>query len=168
MYSRLIDDQEFTFGVSGKLIRNVLVMYDRQTDSLWSQLLGEAVAGPMMGTKLEFLPALQTTWEDWKTSHPETIALDKGYTGSDDPYESYYNSGSQGVIGAGQVDLRVGLKEFVLGVEHQGQFAAFPFSVLSLEPVVNHFLGDTPILIVFNPETASGVAFQRTSSSGEI
>ncbi len=61
MYSRIIDGEEYTFGVSGKLIRNVLVMYDRQTDTLWSQLLGEAVEGPLVGTKLEFLPAFQTT-----------------------------------------------------------------------------------------------------------
>jgi len=168
VYSRIIDGEEFTFGVSGKLIRNVLVMYDRQTDSLWSQLLGEAVAGPMQGAKLEYLPAFQTTWQDWKTTHPETIALEKGYFGDRDQYESYYNSGAQGVLGALQVDERVGLKEFVLGVEHLGSFAAFPFSVLSGEPVVNHFVGETPILVVFNPETASGVAFDRTTSDGRI
>ncbi len=80
MYAREINDQEFTFGVSGKLIRNVLVMYDRQTDSLWSQLLGEAVQGEMVGTKLEFLPAWMTTWEEWKALHPNTLALDKGGT----------------------------------------------------------------------------------------
>ena len=62
MYDREIDGQEVSFGVSGKLIMNVLVMYDRETDSLWSQLLGQAVAGPMKGTKLEFIEALQTTW----------------------------------------------------------------------------------------------------------
>ena len=49
MYSREIDGQEFTFGVSGKLIMNVLVMYDRQTESLWAQLLGEAVEGDTAG-----------------------------------------------------------------------------------------------------------------------
>ena len=34
--------EPLTFGVSGKLIMNVLVMYDRQTGSYWSQILGEA------------------------------------------------------------------------------------------------------------------------------
>jgi hypothetical protein len=167
VYSRIIDGQEFTFGVSGKLIRNVLVMYDRQTDSLWSQLLGEAVSGPMQGTRLEFLPAIQTTWEDWKTRYPDTLALEKGYFGEIDPYESYYNSSAAGVLGASQVDPSVGAKEFVLGVEHADLYAAFPFSVLSLDPVVNYQLGPTPILVVFNPQTASGVAFDRRLPDGQ-
>ena len=75
----MIDNEEYTFGVSGKLIMNVLVMYDRQTDSLWSQLIGEAVDGPLKGTVLEFLPAWQTTWAEWKAS---------GRDGGE-PYEKY-------------------------------------------------------------------------------
>ncbi|MBI3286672.1 MAG: DUF3179 domain-containing protein, partial [Chloroflexi bacterium] len=35
MYARRIGGEEYTFGVSGKLIMNTLVMYDRQTGSLW-------------------------------------------------------------------------------------------------------------------------------------
>jgi len=95
VYSRVINGEEYTFGVSGKLIRNVLVMYDRQTESLWSQLLGETVQGPLVGTKLEFLPAFQTTWEDWKNLQPDSLALRKGYYGSRDPYSSYYISGQK-------------------------------------------------------------------------
>ena len=60
MYSREIDGKVYDFGVSGKLIMNVLVMYDRQTKSLWSQLLGKAVQGPLKGTELDFLPSFQT------------------------------------------------------------------------------------------------------------
>ena len=107
MYSRIIDGEEYSFGVSGKLIRNVLVMYDRQTDSLWSQLLGEAVEGPLIGTKLEFLPAFQTTWSKWKEQHPDSLALKKGYYGNRDPYSRYYASGQTGVIGTTNNDQRL-------------------------------------------------------------
>ena len=78
---------------------NVLVMYDRQSGSLWSQLLGEAVEGELKGTKLGYLTSWQTTREDWKTLHPNTIALEKGFRGSNDPYANYYASASAGVIG---------------------------------------------------------------------
>ena len=47
-------------------------MYDRETGSLWSQLAGEAVHGPMKGTPLEVVPAIQTTWKHWREMHPET------------------------------------------------------------------------------------------------
>ena len=161
MYSRIIDGEEYTFGVSGKLIMNVLVMYDRQTGSLWSQLLGEAVEGELQGTKLEFLPSLQTTWEDWKAQNPDTVALQKGYYGARDPYDSYYASGSAGVIGETTRDDRLYVKEFVVGVELNGNPVAFPFSVLNTEPVVNYEVGGEPILVVFNSETGTGVVYER-------
>ena len=99
MYAREIDGREFTFGVSGKLIRNVLVMYDRQTEALWSQLIGEAVEGEMIGTELTYLPSWFTTWSEWKHMHPDTLALTKPYSGGRDPYASYYASNRAGVIG---------------------------------------------------------------------
>ena len=161
MYSRVIDGEEYTFGVSGKLIMNVLVMYDRQTESLWSQLLGEAVEGELQGTKLEFLPSLQTTWEDWKTQNPDTLALRKGYYGARDPYDSYYASDRTGVIGQAVQDERLYVKEFVVGVEVNGEPVAFPFSVLNSEPIINHEAGGEPILVVFNAETGTGVVYER-------
>lgn len=47
VYSRLVDRQEFTFGVSPKLLMNVQIMYAGETSSLWSQLLGEAAEGDL-------------------------------------------------------------------------------------------------------------------------
>jgi len=161
VYSRIIDGEEYTFGVSGKLIMNVLVMYDRQTDTLWSQLLGEAVEGKLQGTKLEFLPSIQTTWEDWKAQNPDTVALRKGYYGARDPYDSYYASGSVGVIGEATQDDRLYVKEFVVGVELKGDPVAFPFSVLNAEPVVNYEIGGEPVLVVFSAETGTGVVYSR-------
>ena len=161
MYSRIINGEEFTFGVSGKLIMNVLVMYDRQTGTLWSQLLGEAVSGPLQRTKLEFLPAFMTTWEDWKSQHPDSIALKKGYYGNRDQYSSYYQSSSSGVIGSTNNDNRVYVKEFVIGVEVQGHAVAFPFGKLNDEPILNYDHGDISLLVLFNIETGTGIVYDR-------
>lgn len=161
MYARELDDREFTFGVSGKLIRNVLVMYDRQTESYWSQLLGEAVAGEMQGAKLEYLPSWHTTWGKWKEMHQATLALKKGFSGGYDPYSSYYQSSSAGVIGETFSDERLATKEFVIGVELEDEARAYPFRVLNNEPVVNDTLSGKDILIVFDSQTATGVAFDR-------
>lgn len=163
MYAREISGSEFTFGVSGKLIRNVLVMYDRQTESLWSQLLGEAVEGEMIGTKLEFLPSWMTTWAQWKEMHPDTVALDKnGRRGGRDVYDSYYASDRAGVIGRHNADERLYLKEFVIGMEVDGTAVAYPFSVLNDQPVVNDTAGGIPVLVAFDPETGNGIVFDRT------
>jgi hypothetical protein len=166
VYSREIDGQEYTFGVSGKLIMNVLVMYDRQTNSLWAQLLGEAVEGPLKGTKLEFLPAVHTTWADWAAQHPNTLALVKGYSGAYSGYQSYFNSDRAGVIGESVNDGRLYVKEFVIGVEYHDEAVAYPFSVLNNQPVVNDQIGDLPVLVVFNAETGAGAVFSRQLNDG--
>ncbi len=167
MYSREVGGQELTFGVSGKLIMNALVMYDRQTDSLWSQITGEAVSGPMKGTKLEFVPALHTTWTDWKAEHPDTLALVKGYSGAYDSYLGYYQSPQAGVIGETVNDDRLYVKEFVIGVERDGKAVAYPFSALNQTPVVNDTIGDEPVLVVFNADTGAGAVFHRLTPAGQ-
>lgn len=75
MYDPRIQGRRLSFGVSGLLWKRNLLLYDRETDSLWSQLLGRAVAGPLAGTPIEILPSMQTTWSAWKKQHPSTLAL---------------------------------------------------------------------------------------------
>lgn len=161
MYSRDIDGQEYTFGVSGKLIRNVLVMYDRQTGSLWSQLLGKALEGELSGTSLEYVPSWLTTWGDWKSRCPGTLALVKGYRGGQDPYDSYYESSQAGVLGEDHYDDRLQTKQYVVGVALEDGAVAYPFSVLSFEPLVNDEAGGTPLLVVFSEDTSTGVVWDR-------
>ena len=159
MYSRDVADQTLTIGVSGKLIRNVLVMYDRETDSLWPQLTGTAIEGPLEGETLEFLPAVHTTWAEWSKQFPDTLALRKGYFGDRDNYDSYYASGRTGVIPETFQDDRLYVKEYVIGVQDNGWQSAYPFSVLNEEPVVNDTIGSRPIVVAFDENTGSGQAF---------
>ncbi len=161
MYAREVNNRELTFGVSGKLIRNVLVMYDRQTESLWSQLLGESVSGELQGSKLEFLPSWHMTWGQWKETHPETLALKKGRRGIGDPYATYYQSGATGIIGETFEDDRLFAKEFITGVELEGAAIAYPFRVLSDQPVINDEVGGHNILVVFDQAGAGSVVFDR-------
>lgn len=169
MYAREIDGREFDFGVSGKLIRNVLVMYDRQTNSLWSQLIGESIEGDMIGTKLEFVPSWMTTWEEWQRMHPETLALNKGYAGSRDPYEfGYYDSNAAGVIGEKFEDDRLEVKEFVVGVELDTTAVAYPYRFLNEEPIVNDTISASgqSLLVVFDKDAATAAVFDRTLDDG--
>ena len=162
MYARKVEDRELTFGVSGKLIRNVLVMYDRETESYWSQLLGEAVDGEMVGAKLTYLPSWFMTWSEWKEKHPDTLALNKnGRSGSQDSYDNYYESDDAGVIGQTNFDDRLYTKEFVLGVELEDTAVAYPFSALNEEPLINDSAGDRELLIAFDPRSGAGAVFDR-------
>ena len=164
MYSRLIDNELYTFGVSGKLIRNALVMYDRQTESLWAQILGKAVEGPLAGTELSYVPAVHTTWADWRAQHPDTLALRKGFRGNRDSYTGYFQSGQAGILGERNPDERLYTKEFVIGVARGDEAVAFPFRALNETPVVNSEVGGEPIVVVFDPGSASARVFRREVS----
>lgn len=83
----------YAFGTSGKLVNSNLLMYDRQTDSRWPQILGQAILGPSRGRSLEEIPLDWTTWGRWRRAHPDTLVLSTktGYlrTYGSDPYGSY-------------------------------------------------------------------------------
>ena len=57
VYNRDAGGKTLTFAVSGKLYQSNLVLYHEGTESLWSQLEGQALAGPMAGQKLTAIPA---------------------------------------------------------------------------------------------------------------
>jgi hypothetical protein len=162
VYDRTVNGELNSFGVSGKLIRNTLVMYDRNTGSYWTQILGEAIEGELVGTTLEYVPAIHTTWADWQSQHPDSQALVKGYYGNGDQYASYYRSGQTGVIPQTNQDDRLYEKEFVIGVNNGEDAVAYPFGVLNSEPVVNDQIGDLPVLVVFDVEAAAGIVYNRT------
>ena len=80
MYARRVNGRTLTFGVSGMLWQDSLVMYDVETRSLWSHLLGEAMAGPLKGTVLGQVPSVMVDWKTWKSRHPQTTVLNLSRT----------------------------------------------------------------------------------------
>ncbi|MBI2358096.1 MAG: DUF3179 domain-containing protein [Deltaproteobacteria bacterium] len=166
MYDRRIAGKELTFGVSGKLHANSLVMYDHQTESLWSHLAGAAVSGPLKGAKLKPMQSIFTPWGHWRKLYPDTKVLNSGRSGFfgslRDPYESYYRSPDTGIIPTRVQDNRIYPKEYVLGLVIDGKAKAYPYSALSREAAVNDAFQSVPLLVVFDGESATAVAFKRT------
>ena len=70
-----VGGEQLSFGVSGLLYKSDVLLYDLQTETLWSQLLRRAVSGELRGTRLQSLPVVHTTWRDWKTRHPDSQVL---------------------------------------------------------------------------------------------
>ena len=161
MYARDVGEQTLTFGVSGKLIMNALVMYDHQTDSLWSQFLGEAVLGPLEGEPLGVVSALQTRWDTWLELHPDTTAVDKAGQFKKDRYRVYYAMSRAGLQGEWRRDNRLETKEFVLGLEEEGNARAYPFKRLEVEPLINDTFQESPVLVAFDPGSQTGVVYRR-------
>jgi hypothetical protein len=129
-YRARAGDETLTFGVSGLLYNSDMLLYDRKTRSLWSQIMRQAVSGPMKGTKLEAIPIDHTRWSDWRQRHPDTLVLstETGYQRdySRSPYLDYESSRKLWFPVPAQDD-RYHPKEQVLGVEVDGSFKAYPF-----------------------------------------
>ena len=122
--------RDLNFGVSGLLYNSDMLLYDRETESLWSQMLKLAISGDMKGTTLKLLNSQNTTWKDWRNTHPDTLVLSKetGYSRnySRNPYAGYKKQRGLYFPVSG-VDPRYHPKQATLGVELNGKFKAYPY-----------------------------------------
>jgi hypothetical protein len=138
VFDRRIEGREVVFGVSGLLYQSNLLMYDRRTESLWSQLGSQAVAGSMARTELSSVPSELTTWRHWRALHPDTLvlSLDTGVSRdyTRDPYEDYQASESV-MCPVSHRDARLPSKEPVLGIARERDSVAIVLSAVSTSPL---------------------------------
>ena len=110
----------FHFGTSGLLYRSNKLMFDEETNSLWSTFEGVPVVGALVGSSVELRsrPVVTTTWKEWRTAHPETTALsiDTGYTRDYSEGAAYrqYSATDRLMFGVSKTDTRSRNKADVL------------------------------------------------------
>ncbi len=147
VFDPVVNGERVEFGTSGKLWNSNLVMYDRTTESLWSQVLAVAIAGEMTGTKLPILPSDVVKYGQWKTLHPdgEVLSRDTGMARryGDDPYGNYYSTPDVWFPVKNRDD-RLAPKEFILGISTNGSAKAYwPDAVKRVGMVEDQFAGKT-------------------------
>jgi len=151
VFERTIDEKVVEFGTSGKLYNSNLVMYDRLTDSYWSQALGQAIMGELTGYELMAISFDVISWEDWKKIHPETLVLtrDTGYVRAYgvDPYGDYYTD-PQIIFPVDNRDDRMHPKEIILGFHEDGVYKAYKQLNVESSVVINDQVKNKPILLV--------------------
>lgn len=156
-FDPVINGKPFTFGVSGLLYNSDVLMYDHQTESLWSQIKQEAVTGSMMGTPLRSIFMIHTTWLEWKKEHPETLVLstDTGYNRDygQDPYSGYAQS-ARLYFSVRNENKEYHPKEWVIGITLNGKSKAYPFSELAKQSkVFNDSINGEEIQVRYNDES---------------
>ena len=160
-FKRTLEGRVFDFGVSGNLRNSDLIMWDRQTQTWWQQLTGEAIVGELAGHRLEFVPASIISWADFKEANPDSLVLSRD-TGFNRPYGSNPYAGYDRVdrppfLFDGEKDDRLLPKERVAAVQIGDVSAAFPFPVLETEGVVNYPINGTDVVVFFKPGTVSAL-----------
>ncbi len=149
-FERTFEGDVLRMGVSGLLRNSDLVMWDLQSESLWQQVTGEAIVGEHAGKSLTPIASAIVRWADFKTNHPDGLAMtqDQGF-GTNygrNPYEGY-SSSTRPFLFRGEVDDRFPALSRVVGVTLPDAEKAYPFSLLVDERVVNDDLGGQPVVI---------------------
>lgn len=164
VFERIVGGNEVEFGTSGKLYNNNLLMYDRLTESYWSQGLGNAVKGEMTGMQLKKIPFDVITWGDWKKLHPDTLVLttDTGHlrSYSTDPYGDYYTD-PKIIFPVDYQDNRVHSKEVIIGFHEDGIYKAYKQNDIEINKIINDNIGETSLMLV-SQFSQNSRAFDRT------
>ncbi len=161
-FHRQVGKRLLDFGTSGKLYANNLVMYDRQTESLWPQLTGQASVGVLTGTKLKAIPMGVVGWAQFRAAHPDALVLtqDTGhdreygrnpYTGYDDP------NGALLIEPPGGNDPRLPVKERVIGIQEGEEAVAIRRGRIAEDGVVSVTVGGRDLVVWHRPGQRSAL-----------
>jgi hypothetical protein len=159
-FEATVGGQVRRFGVSGLLYNSDMLLYDRESESLWSQIGREAISGPLVGTPLRMVPVAHTAWGDWRARYPKSLVLSRRTGHQRDygrnPYEGYERSRKLYFPVAG-FDPRYHPKERVIGLEIDGRFKAYPFVELGrTRPPLQDTLGDAGVIVHYDAEHRTG------------
>lgn len=119
-------------------------MYDPETYSYWSHLLGRAMYGPMEGAELDQIPSVMTDWGSWKKRYPETTVLWLPRT-IHEYRRSFYRSPDQ----------------FVLAIAEFNPPHAWRFDDLMKNPIINDQYVETPVVIALDQDSMTARMFER-------
>lgn len=172
VFDRRVDGRELDFGVSGMLRNSDMVMYDRQTDSLWQQITGEGIVGTYAGTRLAMLPSQLVSFSQLLESDPDALVLSRE-TGfrrdyGRNPYRGY--EFGPGPIMPVKTPRKAGMKPMdkLLVIRDGETYRAYPVSYIAESGVVGDVAGGKPIVIFYSPEGASPVDSGNMKESRQV
>jgi hypothetical protein len=171
-YDRRLGERVLEFGTSGMLFNSALVMYDRQTESLWSHFTGDAVIGHLAGERVEVFPMATVSWVDWRDAHPDGLVLSRD-TGFDrdygrNPYPGYDDVDSSPFLFDGEVDGRLAAMERVVGIERDGDAVAVRLDELADRGVVEVDLAGTRFVVWVRPGAVSALDAGSVAGGREV
>ena len=156
-----------TFGVSGDLWKDAMVMYDRETGSRWASIPGRAIVGPLTGSVLTAYPATQTTWRAWVTAHPGTRVLKKPRL----PRSRYaiYEADSTrlGIHGRQLVRSALPAKSKVIAFRQAGKAFALPLPSLAAGEMYQITAGGDQLVVAVD-QSGTGVSIWRPLTDADL
>lgn len=160
LYDTGADGRDFTFATSGLLIRSNKLMYDRETNTLWSQMTGKPEIGRLAGSgiQLKVLPIVVASWGEWRKEHPDTKVLDIN-TGFRRTYKigaayGRYFASPDLMFPVGQESKLLPRKALIFAVDENGIAKAFPLEALNCAGgIANDNVGSIPLVLIYRGGT---------------
>jgi len=169
--ARAPDGGHMIFGTSGLLYRSNKLMFDRETESLWSNLTGEPVIGRLAEDpfQLEVLPLTLTTWGEWRWRHPTTTVLDLEPLAFYYPFDYQPGAADEARSGVSfpvwKKDNRLERNEEVYVLRVDGHAKAFVAQAALAAGVVNDAVGSLPVVLVADSRSGSIRVYERGERS---
>ncbi len=161
VFDRRLNGEVYDFGTSGWLRHSDLVMWDRNTESLWQQFTGEGIVGELAGEQLTFMPSSIISFANFKEAFPEGIVLSQntgfGRPYGQNPYPGYDSIGQDPFAFIGVPDRRIAAMERVVTVSLEDVDAAYPLLDLVDAGVISDTLGGQDLVIFHVGGTASAL-----------
>ncbi|WP_323793182.1 DUF3179 domain-containing protein [Nocardioides sp.] len=175
-FERTVESEETTFGVSGFLYADNLVMYDRATESLWPQLTGVASVGVRTGLTLESIPLGTVGWDQFREAHPDALVLNRDTGHQRDygrnPYPGYDEPGSEPLFplpgDPSEADERLGPKTRVIGLGSDADAIAVTRAEATERGVVEVEVAGAPVTVWHLPGQTSALDTADLADGAEI
>jgi uncharacterized protein DUF3179 len=159
--------QRVTFGASGLVYRSSELLYDRATDSLWNQLTGRPVVGPLSDSdvSVKILPMVLTPWHLWRAKHPSSkvLSIDTGfsrdYTADGGPYRDYRSSKDL-LFPVALKNRKAQPKDVVFGLRMPEAAKAWPLTAFAGGKVIQDRVGQTEVVLIGNAEQQTVRAYE--------
>ena len=160
-YDRRLGELVLEFGTSGMLWNSALVMYDRQTETIWSHFTGQGIVGELTGRRLDTFPVAMVPWSRWQEAHPDGLVLSR-QTGhrrdyGRNPYPGYDAIDSEPFLFEGEVDGRFTAMTRIVGILRDDEALAVPLFQLRDERVIEHDLAGQRLVVFWEHGTASAL-----------
>jgi hypothetical protein len=161
VFERELEGVVHDFGTTGNLRYSDLVMYDRQTESWWQQVTGQAVVGELTGLALQFIPSQIVSLGDVAAADPgaDVLSRETGYAREygRNPYVGYDTVDQDPFLFAGEPDGRLLPKERVVTIGDGTSAQAFRYVDLRAVGVATAELDGVPVVVLWVPGTASAL-----------
>lgn len=174
------ENKEYTleFEVSGLLRNSNLVMFDRQTETWWQQLMGDAIVGELAGAELNIIPSLIISVEEFFERYPDGLILSKetGYEKTMERYGTnpyyHYDSISKNpysrFFDEENVDPRLPAMERVVDIQDEGKYKIYPFTLIAEKGVINDQFESKNVVLFYQAGTVSNMDDKELSKSKDV